>query len=868
VKGLTSVRGRPPAVLLAILGLAGPAAAVPPAPAPAAVLARESFAARVRPILNANCFQCHGSEKPKRGLDLTRIETLLAGGKSGPPIVPGRPEESFLLRALQPGAKPHMPPTKQLAEEEIAAVRAWIGGLPPDLTIEALAGKGPHWAFRKVERVDPPAVADAAWVRTPIDAFILARLEAAGIAPSPEARRTDLIRRAAFDLTGLPPSPEEVDDFLRDDAPDAFEKVVDRLLASPRYGERWGRHWLDLARFAESEGFKSDETRPNAWRYRDYVIESFNEDKPYDRFVMEQVAGDEIWPDDLEARLATAFNRHYPDESNARDLYQRRQEILNDITDTVGSVFTGLTVGCARCHDHKYDPISQADYYRLQAFFANARAVDDILLAPAAAVDEHRRKLAAWEEKTRHLTVEMAAIEEKKRKQIADDNFAKFPPEIQAAITKPEGERTPLDRQMAHKARPYLHPDRETIVAGLSGEPKKRWEALKADLAPFEDLHPGELPVGSAVADAGREAPKTHLLSGGAHNAPAEEVEPGFYSVLGAGPPRIDPPAGLASSGRRAALARWLADPANPLTARVMVNRVWQHHFGRGIVGTPSDFGAMGDPPTHPDLLDWLAAEFVRSGWSLKRLHRLIMASSAYRQASAHRPEAARIDPGDRLWWRFPRRRLEAEAIRDAALSAAGILDLTVGGPSVFPELPEAVDGYGKWRASKDPAARNRRSVYIFVRRNSRYPMLEAFDFPDTHESCARRHATITAPQALTLLNGKLALEWAQAFAGRLLAEAGPSPPASPGGSSPAALERMIERAYRIAFSRPPAADEVATALAFLDRQRAIIAERAAAGEEVLLPAGAREGIDRAQAAALVDFCHMVLNSNEFIDRS
>ena len=301
-----------------------------------------------------------------------------------------------------------------------------------------------------------------------------------------------------------------------------------------------------------------------------------------------------------------------------------------------------------------------------------------------------------------------------------------------------------------------------------------------------------------------------------------------------------------------------------------MVNRVWHYHFGRGIVGTPSDFGAMGDPPTHPELLDWLAGDFVRGGWSLKRLHRLVMASSVYRQASAHRADAARIDPGNRLWWRFPRQRLEAEAIRDAALAAAGLLDLTVGGPSVFPEVPVVVDDYGKWRTSKDAAARNRRSVYIFVKRNARYPMLEAFDFPDTHESCSRRHATITAPQALTLLNGKLALEWAQAFAGRILGEAAVSPSADGPASSPSSpeLAPVIAHAYRIAFSRPPAAEEVETALAFLDRQRAIIAERAAAGEEILVPSRIPEGVDRAMAAALVDFCHMVLNTNEFIDRN
>ena len=710
-----------------------------------------------------------------------------------------------------------------------------------------------HWSLRPLTRPPVPAAKREGWVRTPIDAFILAKLEAAGIEPSPEAPAGDLIRRVSLDLTGLPPSPEEVDAFAASDAPEAFEALAERLLASPHHGERWARYWLDLARFAESEGFKSDETRPNAWRYRDYVVRSLNEDKPFDRFVLEQIAGDELWPGDTNARLATAFHRNYPDESNARDLHQRRQEILNDITDTFGLAFLGLTVGCARCHDHKHDPITQADYYALQAFFANVRSDDAIPLAPTEASAVHAEKLARWEEKTGHLTKEMREIEEAKRKSIADENFAKFPAEIQAALNRPDSERTPLEKQMCWKARPYLYPDRDTIVQALAGDAKKRWQALDGKLQSFADLRPEDLPFGSAISDLGREAPLTRVLSGGAHDAPGPPIEPAFLSALGQPPPRIEPPSGLASSGRRTALARWVADPANPLTARVIVNRIWHHHFGRGIAGTPSDVGTLGESPTHPELLDWLAAELVETGWSLKHIHRLIVRSSVYRQSSPSRPEAAARDAGNTLLWRMERSRLDAEAIRDAALAAAGILDRRVGGPSVFPELPEGVGSYGKWTVSKDAADRNRRSIYIFVRRNLRYPLLETFDFPDTHESCGRRHMTTTPTQALMLLNGSLPLAWARSFAARVVKEAG------------ASREERIGLAYRIAYSRGPAPEELRAALEFLERQREIVDEDLA---ESGVATGPNVKEDRAEEAALADLCHAILVSNEFLSRN
>ncbi len=713
-----------------------------------------------------------------------------------------------------------------------------------------------YWALQKIIRPKPPVVRNTNWVRNPIDAFVLAELEAKGLSPAPAADKITLLRRATFDLTGLPPTPEQVNAFLADRSPKAFEKVVDRLLASPHYGERWGRHWLDLARYAESEGFKSDETRPNAWRYRDYVIQAFNSDKPYDRFLREQIAGDELWPDDPEARVGTAFNRHYPDESNARNLMQRRQEILNDVTDTVGSVFTGLTFGCARCHDHKFDPILHADYYRLQAFFANMRAADEIVLAPPQLVQENRQQMAVWEEKTRDLREQIKALLEPRRKEIVAELFAKYPPEIQAAITKAPSERTPIEWQMYYKAKPYLNPDDEEVARGLRGEAKKRWEALQAELDKFAALHPGDLPIGIGIVDTGREAPKTHILSVGVYDAPQQEVQPGFLSILDPNPAKIEPAKGLESTGRRAALANWLADPENPLTSRVMVNRIWHYHFGQGMVATPSDFGLMGEPPSHPKLLDWLATEFTRNGWSMKYLHRLIMTSNTYRQSSAHSQVGARVDPQNRLLWRFPRHRLEAEVIRDSALAVAGLLNAKTGGPSVFPEVPPGMESRGGWKVTKDPAERNRRGIYIFVRRNTRYPMFEAFDMPDTHESCARRNVTTTAPQALTMLNSKLTLEWAQALAGRVLKSAG------------ADLKAQIETAYRLAYARRPDQAEQAIALAFFNRHRSILAERASAGEKLPLPASLPESADRVAAAALVDFCHMLMNSNEFVYRN
>ncbi len=714
-----------------------------------------------------------------------------------------------------------------------------------------------YWAYKKVQKPTVPTVRNRAWVKTEVDAFILKELEGKQIKPALPADKITLLRRATFDLTGLPPTPEAVQAYLSDNSTKAFERVVDRLLASPHYGEKWARHWLDLARYAESEGFKNDETRPNAWRYRDYVIKAFNQDKPYDRFVKEQIAGDELWPDDFDALVATGLNRHYADESNARNLKQRRQEILNDITDTVGSVFMATTVGCARCHDHKFDPVLQKDYYKLQSFFAGVRAKDDIVLASKAEQAEYKQRRAIWEEKTKEIRAEIVKLEEPVAKAIYKENFDKYPEEIQEAITMQPKKRTSMQWLMYHKSNWLLNSnmdeDGKGIGQRLKGDARKQWDDLRAKLAAFDSIKPKPLPIGSGVTDVGREAPATHLLERGAYDAPAEEVAPGFLTVVDKSPAKITPPASTNTTGRRTALASWLTDPANPLTARVMVNRIWHYHFGRGLAGTPSDFGIMGEGLTNGPLLDYLAATFVEKGWSIKGMHRLIMLSSTYRQSSDFNPSAAKGDPTNQLLWRFPRQRLTGEEIRDAILSVSGQLNPRMGGPSVFPDIPEGMEVRGGWKQNEDEAEKNRRSIYVFVRRNTRYPLFQAFDMPDTHESCARRSVTTTAPQALSLLNDSIIIRAAQSFAGRVLKQAGPD------------ANAQIATAYRLAFSREPDVAERKMSAAFLQKQTSLVKARLAEKKPVAVPPDLSPDLEPAQAAALVDLCHVLFNSNEFV---
>ena len=509
-----------------------------------------------------------------------------------------------------------------------------------------------YWALQPVERHDPPVLSGPARVRNPVDSFVLAKLSDEGLAPSPQADKAALVRRVFLDVTGLPPSPEDVSAFVADDSPEAYERLVDRLLASPHYGERWGRHWLDLARYAESGGFEQDITRPNAWRYRDYVSDAFNADKPYDKFVQEQIAGDELWPERPDARIATAFNRNYAEEPNQKDLLLARQETLHDITSVVGSTFLGLTFGCAQCHDHKFDPISQRDYYRLQAFFANVNHVNSFPMVLAAEYKEYERKLAIWEDRTAAIWKEMYDLLEPLRKFTPEQLLHRYPDYVIEAVETPADRRDPQQEWMASllstkvcgtcpiEPKPYLDPGFRGRARRVKGEAKRRFEELEAELAKFAHLKPADVPRGTGIYDVGPNPPATYVLGNGLYTSPGEEVQPGFLSILDPAPATIVPPPDGQSTGRRSALAMWLTDPANPLVARVMVNRVWHHHFGRGIVATPSDFGAMGGRPTHPKLLDWLASEFVDSGWSVKHIHRIILRSSTYRQAA--KPDPAR----------------------------------------------------------------------------------------------------------------------------------------------------------------------------------------------------------------------------------
>ena len=676
-----------------------------------------------------------------------------------------------------------------------------------------------------------PAVKQKAWVRTPIDAFVLAKLEEKGLRPSPEADRAIFIRRATLDAWGLIPTPEEVNAFVNDKSPKAHEKLVDRLLASPHYGERQARRWLDLTRYADSDGYNADGTRPNIWRYRDYVIRAFNQDKPFDRFVKEQLAGDELWPGSIEAGVATGFLRNFPDEINARDLNLKKQEVANDLTDTVGSVFLGTTVGCAQCHDHKTDRISQKEYYQLQALLVNASWRDDVKAATGTELAQYRAKLAKWEEATQDIRDKQDALLRPVIEKLESDRLSGFVPDTRTSITKPEAERDAYDRWIYHRNLWTLSGRTRNALAQLKRKDKDAYAqylALDEQLKAFDAIKPKDPGRISTISELGHaDAPKTYVLFKGIFDRRLQEVEPGFPSLLTNEQPHIVPTA--TSSGRRTALANWIASADNPLTARVFVNRQWAQVFGAGIVPSVSDFGKMGDKPTHPELLDYLSAQFVQDGWSVKKLQREILLSSTYRQASLPRADAEKVDPGNKLLWAFPRQRLEAEEIRDSLLEASGLLEDKLGGPSVFPPLPAGTQAPNRnfWITSDNPHDDNRRSVYVFIRRNLPYPLLDTFDWANPQIVHNKRDVTTTAPQALALINSDLVYGWSKALAGRVIKDV-------PKGDDAA----RIDRVYEILYSRKPDAFERARLLAFLDSQQALEARQLAAGKKVNLPDG------------------------------
>lgn len=753
--------------------------------------AKQFFEQKVMPVLQQHCLKCHSEERQRGGLRLDTRADMLVGGDSGPSIVPGKPDESLLVEAINWDSY-EMPPGGKMNDDEIAILTKWVaqGAVWPGsegeeastvkkkakITDEDRA----FWSFQPI--VDPkvPAPKDGGWSLNPIDRFVFERLKAEGMAPAPTADRRTLIRRATYDLHGVPPTPEEVEAFVSDPDPKAYEKLVDRLLASPRYGERWARHWLDLVRYAESDGWRADHYRPNAWRYRDYVINSFNADKPYDKFVAEQLAGDEIAPEDPEAMMATGYLRHFTYEYNQRDARGQWANILNDITDVTGDVFLGMGVGCARCHDHKFDPILQEDYFRLQAFFAPVVPYDVDL--PRVKKDEKTEQRIAEIEKT------LAEIDGKAREGAAKRAVGRFPEELQAVWAKPEEAKTPLDKQMCYMMNNQVIFEYDRIENSLKKSPRlEEYKKLKAELAKLKGPNPGSI---MAIRDVANEAPEV-LIPG---KKDAEPIQPGYLSVLDPATASLLPPPNDHTTGRRTTLAKWITDPTNPLAPRVMTNRIWQYHFGRGLVGSASDFGRLGDKPSHPQLLDWLSSRFIESDWSIKKMHRMIMLSATYQQSTkpVELELSLRKDPENRLLWRMNPRRLDAEEARDAMLVVSGELQEQMGGP--------AVDGNSP-----------RRSIYTRIKRNNRDAVLDAFDAPDAFSSCAFRHKTTTSTQALLMINGPWPMARAKKLADRIQ------------GTS-ADEKVMITKAYKLVYGRTPSAKEMTAAQRFLADQRKLLA--------------------------------------------
>ncbi len=656
-----------------------------------------------------------------------------------------------------------------------------------------------HWAWKAPVRSGLPEVTQSTWVRSPVDRFILAKIEAAGLQPTAAAGRETLLRRVTIDLIGLPPTPAEIDAFVNDKNPDAWERVVDRLLASPHYGERWGRHWLDLARYAESNGYEFDELRPNAWRYRDFVVQSWNADKPYDRFIREQIAGDEMDGDDADARIATAFNLLGPDMTDAADQTQRRRNTLNDMTDTCGLVFLGMTIGCARCHDHKFEAIPQTDYYRLQAFFESAQFRRDIPIAPRVEREAFAEAQATYVARTKPVRIDIARTEGPTRQRLSQSKIAKLSDEAQIAHGTPAAQRTAAQKELVAATNRLIEVSQAEVDEALPTPLRQHQQRLANALKSAEHLKPKPLPTTMALED-GPPA-KTYLLVRGDSANRGEEVQAGVPVALTSN--GLTSSIAVAAPGRTE-LAAWLTRSDQPLTARVLVNRLWQFHFGRGLVATSNDFGIRGQKPSHPELLDWLACEFVARGWSIKQMHRLLLTSAVYQQGANASPQTLQQDPDNRLWTRVQRTRIEGEVVRDSLLAAAGLLDKRLGGPSVLPAVPAgAIQGSQGWKASADSHDRQRRSIYILARRNLRFPFLEAFDAPDSNQSCPIREKSTTALQALALLNADITTEAAQALAARLQREA----------SEP---RERIRQGFRLVLGRWPAPGELERAERFL----------------------------------------------------
>ena len=757
----------------------------------------------VRPILAANCFRCHGEGKPKAGLDLRTVASMLRGGETGPALDPRRPVHSLLLTMVTQG---EMPPGKEkLAPKQIEILRQWLAS---DAVAKMAPKQGPgtsypdrpHWAFQKPIKRRPPEVKNTGRIRGPIDAFLLAKLEAKGLTFSADTNKVTLLRRAYLDLIGLPPAPEEAEAFLKDNRPDAYERLIDRLLASPHYGERWGRHWLDAAGYVDNRLFDGDLATiyPNEgiWRYRDYVVRSFNADKPWNRFITEQLAGDELadWrnadkltPPMRELLTATGYLRLIEDHTSEPQYgIDKRYDVVFEVMEMTSTSLLGVTMECCRCHDHKYDPISQRDYYQLMACFEPSYNVRD------------------WRKPQDRFLPDVS-------------------PKEKAAIDQ---HNAAVDRQ----------------IGELQKNEEKPADLLKrvAELAASKKSY-GKI---QALWDVGP-PPTSRLMRRGNVNTPGAELKPAFVKVLSqSGTTAVQRPAETqgTSSGRRLALAHWLTSPEHPLTARVMVNRAWHHHFGRGIVATLGNLGRSGSAPSHPELLDWLAVDVMENGWSLKRLHRQIMTSTAYRQSS-RRPAntdafAERLDPENHLLWRMNLRRLEAEIVRDSVLAVGGKLDRTMGGPPI--SITNPPDGVSEVKREPTPTSASRRSLYLFARRVYPLKILEVFDAPIMPVNCTQRTNSATVLQSLTFLNSTFVIEQASLVASRVRAQAGEN------GA------RQVDAAYQFVLTRPPSKGEQEKCQAFLREQNATYKKNG-------------RSPDRAEGDSLTDLCHMLLCSNEFL---
>jgi hypothetical protein len=781
------------------------------------------FEERIRPIFAANCVKCHGEAKQKGALRLDSHATLLSGGEEGPAVVPGAPDQSLLIKAVRYEGL-EMPPKEPLPEKDVAALTSWVAaGAPwPEHSEPIREGSNvitdadrAWWAFQPLVKPDVPDVTADRWSRNGVDRFIYGRLADEKMVPAARAEKEVLVRRLYFDLIGVPPTPDEMDAFVNDPSPYAWELLIDTLLEDPRYGEHWARFWLDLVRYAESDGWNKDSYRPHIWRYRDYVVNALNGDKPYPEFVRQQLAGDEIEGDNPENLFATGYLRLGIYEYNQRDARSHWNDIMNEITDVTGNAFLGLSMSCSRCHDHKFDPLMQTDYFSLRAFFEPLTWRNDLIGATEAEKVAWSKKNAKWEEATTAVRAEIDALLAPLHKKKWASTVDKFPLDVQACFNTPVEERDSLEHQLAYLVERQFYEEAGGPLSGMSKEDKAKHEELKKKLAEFNTLKPKPLPAVMAATDfAGPPSPT--LIPKDATKTP---IEPRFLLVMakdgqGEKPDLAGRPD---STGRRTALAEWIGRDDNPLTTRVIVNRIWQQHFGEGIVPSASDFGHLGQPPSHPGLLDWLTANFVEGGWRFKALHKTILMSATWQQRTDH-PKLAEYqekDPGGELLWRREGQRLRAEQVRDAMLAASGELDGKVGGPSVDTGVP-------------------RRALYVKIKRNSPDSMLHTFDMAGGLSSVSQRIGTTTPTQALLMINGDYVLARAKKLGGRMR------------NCGAETCAGSLTHGFRLAWGRYPTDAELDRALEYIGVNRdthpkEMISER------------------------LIDFSHVLLNSNEFL---